>query len=228
MIVVLSWLATLTLVTVLTAYFVAKDRVSGYALLVAFYAVYLAAAQILAPRIIKIGPIFAPGATLIFPFIVQVIDMINEVYGKSKAQMAIWFTFATQVLLVLFIILVRHIEPAPFFPYEEAWRAIFHLSIRVTGASWLAFLTANFIDTYVFAFLKKHFGPRLVLRSVFSDKISLAVDTVLFATAAFLGVMPVTPLIIGQMIAKLGVSLLDTTWLVLYKKLLIRWTNNVS
>jgi len=95
MIVVLSWLATLTLVTILTAYFVAKNRVLGYALLVAFYAVYLAAAQILAPRIIKIGSIFAPGATLIFPFIVQVIDMINEVYGRRKAQMAIWFTLYT-------------------------------------------------------------------------------------------------------------------------------------
>ncbi|RLA89427.1 MAG: VUT family protein, partial [Deltaproteobacteria bacterium] len=47
------WLVSLTIVTLASAYIVKYFRNFGFAALVAFYTVYLAASQIMAVRIIK-------------------------------------------------------------------------------------------------------------------------------------------------------------------------------
>ncbi len=146
--------------------------------------------------------------------------MINEAYGRKKAHLAIGIAFATQVLLVIFILLVKKLPPASFFSYEEAWQDIFSLGIRVTAASWVAFLVCQNIDAYVFSSLKKRFEKRVLLRSVTSDIVDLTLDSLIFITFAFYGRMPLTPLIIGQIVSKNLIGILDTPWFLWYKKII--------
>ena len=163
---------------------------------------------------------FAPAAVFIYPFIAQAIDMINEVYGRRKAHLAIIIALITQVLLVTFIAMVNSLSPAPFFRFEEAWQGIFRLGIRITGASWVAFLICQNLDAYVFAWLKKRYEKRIWLRSISTDVLDLTLDSLIFVTLAFYGVMPVVPLIIGQIVTKNIIGFLDTPWFVWYKKML--------
>ena len=231
------WVISLTIVTYASAYIVKHYREHGFAALTAFYTIYLGAAQILASRavIFDLGfyQFYAPAAVFIYPFIAQAIDMINEVYGRKSAHMAIIIAFVTQVLLVTFIAMVNSLSPAPFFPYEEAWQRLFGLSIRITGASWAAFLICSNLDAYVFSKLKKRFihrensmkvdpslNPFIWLRSSISDAIDLTLDSVIFVTLAFYGVMPVVPLIIGQIVSKNIIGFLDNPWFVWYKRML--------
>lgn len=218
------WVVSLTIVTFASAYIVKKFKDYGFAGLVAFYTIYLGASQILASRIINFNlgfwNFYAPGAVFIYPFIAQAIDMINEAYGRRKAHLAIGIAFLTQVLLVTFILMVNSLSPAPFFRFEEAWQAIFSLGVRITVASWIAFLVCQNLDAYVFAWLKKRYEKNIVLRSVTSDILDLTLDSVIFATIAFYGVMPVVPLIIGQIVSKNIIALLDTPWFVWYKRLI--------
>lgn len=203
-----------------------NKREYGYATLVAVYAVYLAASQVLAARVVEfdigIYVFLAPAAVFIYPFISQAIDMINEVYGMRRAQIAIFIAFVTQVLLVIFFVMTNSLTPAPFFAYEEAWQEIFTFGIRLTIASWVSFLITQSIDARVFAGLKKRYEDRIVLRSVSSDAIGLTLDSVIFVTIAFAGVAPLLPLIIGQIVAKNIIGFLDTPWFVWYKKMLER------
>ncbi len=224
MIVWLYWAASLTIVTYASILIVRRLGESGYAGLVSFYTVYLAASQILATRIVLFDlgftSFYAPAAVFIYPFIAQAIDMVNEVYGRLKAHMAILICFITQVLLVAFIGMANSLQPAPFFQYEEAWRSLFGLSVRITAASWISFLACQNLDAYIFSVLKRRFERIVVLRSVASDIIDLTVDSVIFVTLAFYGVAPVIPLIAGQIASKNIVGFLDTPWFIWYKRAL--------
>jgi len=146
--------------------------------------------------------------------------MINEVYGRKKTHLAIGIAFATQVLLVIFILLVKKLIAAPFFLYEAAWQDIFSLGIRVTAASWVAFLICQNLDAYVFSSLKKKFESRVLLRSISSDIIDLTCDSIIFITLAFYGRLPLTPLIIGQLVSKNLIGIIDTPWFLWYKKII--------
>lgn len=218
------WIVSLTIVTYTSAYIVRKFRDYGFAALVAFYTIYLGASQILAVRIINFDlgfySFFAPAAVFVYPFIAQAIDMINEVYGRKRAHLAIGIAFITQVLLVTFIVMVNSLTAAPFFQFEEAWQSIFNLGIRITAASWIAFLISQNLDAYVFAWLKKKYEKNILLRSIASDVLDLTLDSLIFVTLAFYGVMPIIPLIVGQIVSKNIIGFLDTPWFVWYKRIL--------
>jgi len=233
------WIISLTIVTYVSAYIVKKYKEWGFATLTSFYTIYLGASQILASRAINFDlgfyQFYAPAAVFIYPFIAQVIDMINEVYGQKKTHLAIIIAFITQVLLVTFIAMVNSLSPAPFFVFEEAWQYFFSLSIRITVASWIAFLICSNLDALVFAKLKQRFidkenkfkfddslNPYIWLRSSVSDVLDLTLDSVIFVTLAFYGVMPIIPLIVGQIVSKNIIGFIDNPWFVLYKRLLKR------
>jgi len=233
------WFVSLTIVTYASAYIVKNFRENGFAALTAFYTIYLGASQILASRVIEFDlgfyQFYAPAAVFIYPFIAQAIDMINEVYGRKNAHLAIIIAFITQVLLVVFIAMVNTLKPAPFFKFEEAWQNLFGLSMRITVASWISFLICSNLDAYVFDKLKKKFlqkelsfkhdpslNPYIWLRSSVSDFVDLTLDSIIFITLAFYGVMPVTPLIIGQIVSKNIIGFIDNPWFVWYKRTLRR------
>ena len=237
MLVWLYWIISLTLVTYVSVQIVKRYPQHGFAALTGFYVIYLGASQVLATRIIELDlgfyTFFAPAAVFIYPFIAQVIDMINEVYGRKSAHVAILITFVSQVLLVVFIAMVNTLSPAPFFAFEEAWKSLFGLSVRITVASWMAFLICANLDAFVFAKLKQRFlkredkfkydtsvNPYVWLRSSVSDALDLTLDSVIFVSLAFFGVMPIIPLIIGQIVSKNVVGFIDNPWFVWYKRML--------
>lgn len=231
------WIISLTIVTYTSAYMVKKFRSYGFAALTSFYTIYLGVSQIIATRVVNFDlgfySFFAPAAVFIYPFIAQAIDMINEVYGRRMTHLAIGIAFLTQVLLVVFIAMTNSLSPAPFFKFEEAWQSIFNLGVRITIASWVSFLICQNIDAFVFAKIKQKFlkqetnfkaiswlNPFIWLRSVISDVVDLTLDSIIFVILAFYGVMPIIPLIIGQIISKNIIAFLDTPWFVWYKLLL--------
>jgi len=237
MLIWIYWIISLTLVTYVSVKIVKRYPQYGFAALTGFYVIYLGASQILATRAIEFDlgfyQFFAPAAVFIYPFIAQVIDMINEVYGQKSAHIAILIAFLTQILLVVFIAMVNSLNPAPFFQFEEAWKSLFGLSIRITVASWISFLICSNLDAFIFAKLKQKFlknekkfkydtslNPYIWLRSSVSDALDLTLDSVIFVTLAFFGVMPIIPLIIGQIVSKNIVGFIDNPWFVWYKRML--------
>ena len=241
------WMAAMTIVTVGSVKIVKKYPAYGFAALTAFYVAYLLSSQVIATRISEFNfgtwfgyniILFTTTASIIYPFIAQVLDMINEVYGRKKAVAAIMISFATQVLFIIFVAMALKIPAAPFFEYEEAWTSIFALSIGITIASWVAFLVCSFLDTYLFSYLKRKLHPKEIafkgdtflnpyiwIRSLVTDAFSLALDSVIFVFVGFylFGGMPweaAVGLMVGQIVVKVFIGVADTPWFVLYKRLL--------
>lgn len=220
------WAIGLTAVTFLSAYMVKRWSEGGFPALLVFYTLYLLASQVLATRIVvfPLGfyTLYAPGAVFLYPFTAQVLDMINETYGLRAAHRAIALAFLSQMVFVVLVLLVKGLPSAPFYELEDAWQKIFSQSIRIVGASWLSFLACQVIDAHIFSWLKRKFPERAWLRSMGSDLFNLTLDSILFVTLAFYGLMPLGELILGQVVSKNLIGLLDTPWFLLYRRLLTR------
>jgi uncharacterized PurR-regulated membrane protein YhhQ (DUF165 family) len=57
---------------------------------------------------------------------------------------------------------------------------------------------------------------------VIGDIISLAVDSVIFISLGFYGIEPIVPLIVGQIVLKWIVSIVDTPLMYLSRRILYR------
>lgn len=237
------WFVSLTLTTLLSIRIIKKYPQYGFPALVSFYVVYLTSAQVVATRTVDYGTIgtlalIAPGGTLIYPFISQVLDMINEVYGRKKAMGAIGIALVTQMLYVVFVGMSMVMRPSPYFGYEDAWQSLFALSAGIVIASWISFVVCSVLDTYMFSYIKRKMRPRelafkgdafinpyIWIRSLATDAVSLAADSIIFATIAFgffagMAGSQLVTLIVGQMIVKVFIGIIDTPWFVLYKRML--------
>jgi uncharacterized integral membrane protein (TIGR00697 family) len=147
--------------------------------------------------------------------------MINEIYGEKCTHIAINIAFITQVLMVILIYLASLVLPSNFFEHEAAWQDIFSLSIRIVCASWISFFLCQHLDTWVFARLKEKLPQRLAIRGIVSNALNLTLDSILFIAIAFIGVMPILPLILGQICIKNLLMLFGMPWFIAYKKKLV-------
>jgi uncharacterized integral membrane protein (TIGR00697 family) len=77
------------------------------------------------------------------------------------------------------------------------------------AASLFAYLVSSLLDVEIFAFWKTRVrGPRWV-RVLTSNAVSTGVDSALFVTAAFAGLLPLLPLIIGQYVIKMVMTFIS-------------------
>ncbi len=230
----LVWLLSLFIATLLGSYYV---RVKGKSdAIIATYIIYLAISQIMAAKIAVFDLGFAsfvvPTAVIIFPFTFQLTDMVNEYFGRMETHRMIFIAFVTQVLMVFFIWFSNILPPASFWSLQEPWLEIFNLSIRITAASWISFLITENLDAIIFAKIKERTGKKhLWVRSVLSDAPMLALDSFIFVTLAFYGLMPIVPLIIGQIVLKWFSGLVDTPFIYLERYIVegeMKWASKIN
>jgi len=196
---------------------------------IAFYILFITMSQIIAVKIgdFSIGnlQITAPVAVLIFPFTFQITDMVNENFGRRRTHRMIFIAFITQILMSIFIWFSIEINGAPFWGFDwesnptEAqafWINFFGSTIRITGASWISFLITENLDAILFAKLKKFTkNKNLWVRNVFSDIPTLALDSIIFVSIAFGGLLPIWPIIWGQILTKWFFGVIDTPFMYL-------------
>lgn len=216
------WVISLTIATYAGAAVVRRYPGYGFATLTGLYIIYLGASQIIAARLIEfdigIATFIAPASVFIYPFIAQAIDMINEVYGRVMTRVAIGIALLSQILLAVLIAMTNSLTPAPVFAFEAAWQSLFTQGLWIILASWVAFLVSQNLDCYIFDRLKRAYPDRIVLRSAFSDVADLTLDSVIFVSIAFFtSGIPLLPLIVGQIVSKGIIGVIDTPWFVWYK-----------
>lgn len=129
-------------------------------------------------------------AVFSFPFVFLMTDIVGEVYGKSVARMFVLAGFVTVALFILFSVislLVPWSKDALWV--KEGYNTVFGVSLRISIASLLAFLVAEYQDVVSFFFFRAKTGGRhFWLRSTLSNIWSQFLDTVIFMFVAFLGV----------------------------------------
>ena len=218
--VLLVWVIVIFVSTLLISQYIKMQKREDVA--IAFYILFITMSQILAAKIgdFSIGTylITAPVAVLIFPFTFQITDMVNENFGRRKTHRMIFIAFITQILMAIFIWFSIEIPGFPFWSATDQmfWVNFFGSTIRITIASWISFIITENLDAILFSKLKKLTkGKSLWIRNIFSDIPTLALDSLIFVSIAFGGLLDIWPIIWGQLLTKWFFGIIDTPFMYL-------------
>lgn len=156
------------------------------------FATCLLISNILATKILMIGPWAAPAGVLIFPIAYILNDVITEVWGFAKARLIIWTGFAINVIAIFFFTLAIVVPGAPFWQNQEAFATILGNTPRIVFASLCAYLAGSFLNAFVMSRMKvltngKGFAARAILSTLLGE----SADSGIFIVIAFAGIFPI-------------------------------------
>jgi uncharacterized integral membrane protein (TIGR00697 family) len=178
------------------------------------FAACLIVSNIIAVKVVSVAGVVLTAAIIVFPISYIVGDILTEVYGYKAARRVIWIGFAANLMVVLAIAIAIELPAAPFWQKGEAFDAILGHAPRILVASFLAFLVGEFANAYVLAKMKiATKGRWLWTRTIGSTLVGQGLDTGIFLTIAFWGVMQTEVLlqaIVVQWLVKSGYEALAT------------------
>ena len=160
------------------------------------FASCLLISNILATKILMIGPWAAPAGVLIFPIAYILNDVITEVWGFKKARLIIWTGLAVNILAVLFFSIGIAIPGAPFWQNQPAFAIVLGNTPRIVVASLSAYLIGSFLNAFVMSRMKVLTkGKGFSGRAVASTLVGESADSLIFITIAFAGIFPLGVLV---------------------------------
>lgn len=190
------------------------DRNELLTFLNVIFATALVIANVLAGKLVAFGEtIVIPAAVITYAFTFLITDIIHEKYGHETAKKTIIFGFFAQIFASTMILLGGFLPVAPFAAEsQEAYETLLGQNYRFAFASMAAYLGSQFFDVYIFKKLKeKTKSKKKWLRNNVSTASSQFVDTTIFITIAFAGVVPnLWIMIVSQYAVKLMIALIDT------------------
>ena len=150
-------------------------------------------------------------------------DAVAEVWGAKRARLMVYLGASTYAVAIAFYMLGVYLPAAPGWSLNDAYVAIFSQAGRMIVASICATLVAQLLDIFIFERIKRMTGEKwLWLRNNGSTAISQFVDTTVFYSIAFYGIIPndqLPALILGTYLVKLLITIIDTPFVYL----LVRW-----
>ena len=127
-----------------------------------------------------------------FPIIFIMTDIVGEVYGRKISRFFV-LSGIISILLFLFYSFISSVAPwsEKGLWVKSGYDQIFGVTFRMSIASILAFVIAEYQDVFSFFFLKKKFGNKYFwIRSNLSNLWSQFLDSGIFMLVAFLGIYP--------------------------------------
>jgi uncharacterized integral membrane protein (TIGR00697 family) len=146
--------------------------------------------NIIAIKMIALGPLIVPAAVIIFPFTYILSDIFNEVYGYRATRRTAWYAFGANLLMVALFKLAILMPGAPFWNPEaqKAFEDVLGGTWRILIASLAAYMVGDLVNDIIFRTMKgMHGDKKFGLRSVFSSMIGVGIDSLVFITVAFWG-----------------------------------------
>jgi queuosine precursor transporter len=166
-----------------------------YPAILAVFVTTLIVSNIIAVKLFTMFDITLPAAVILFPVAYIFGDILTEVYGYARARQAIWIGFGCNLLAVTAIWIGGLLPADPIwtanvYPDPEeasrAYQAILGFTPRLLLASFLAYLSGEFLNALVLARLKVTTKGRLLwLRTISSTLVGQGVDSAIFITIAF-------------------------------------------
>ena len=128
------------------------------------------------------------GAQLLFPITYIFGDIFTEVYGYGASRRAIWLGLFASLILMLMGLFVVWVPPAPDWPNQKAFEAVFYVVPRFIAASLVAFWLGEFANSYTLAKMKLWTdGKWLWTRTIGSTVVGQLIDTTTVILIAFIG-----------------------------------------
>lgn len=163
-------------------------------ILAALFVTVLLTSNLIAVKLVSIGPMTLPAAVIVFPLSYLFGDVLTEVYGYAVTRRIIWLGFACNLVFVLFVVAAGALPGAPgaWGPAaQSAYTRILGFTPRLLAASFVAYIAGEFLNSFVMARLKiATRGRWLWTRTISSTLLGQGVDSTIFVSGAFAGIIP--------------------------------------
>jgi uncharacterized integral membrane protein (TIGR00697 family) len=168
-------------------------------------------ANVLSAKIVSFWGMVIPAAIVAYPLTFLMTDLIGEIWGKEQANKAVKLGFICQIASLVMIGLAILLPVAPFADNQAQFKSIMGQSFRVVAASLVAYYCSQSWDVWIFHKIRSMSTKHKWIRNNVSTMTSQMIDTAIFITIAFIGVVPnIWTMIISQYIIKVVYAALDT------------------
>ena len=173
----------------------------------------------------------------IFAFLLLVVisSTIAQLYGEKLANRIVWWGFLPLLLAALLMQLVLNLPASPemaggraddLAAFEQVHATIW----RVWAAGPAAYIVSLLLNVWIFSRLRgndENTGTlSLMMRGAIASALSQAIDSVIFITLAFYGQFPIGNLLIGQIIAKVVLSIVLVPFLITGGVAFAKWLDS--
>ncbi len=166
-------------------------------IIIAVFITCLITANIVAVKVISLGPFTLPAAIFVFPLSYIFGDVLTEVYGYRVARRVIWLGFICNLIFVFFAWVGQVLPAAVFWEGQGSYESILGYTPRLLAASFLGYLAGEFANSAILARMKiLTKGRWLWSRTISSTIIGQGLDTSIFITLAFIGTGASVPVMI--------------------------------
>ncbi|OCC23822.1 hypothetical protein MB02_08275 [Croceicoccus estronivorus] len=164
---------------------------------------------------IALGPLAMESGLLGYIGVVVLSSTVAELHGRKLADRLVLYGFLPVLVSMALITLVLVLPASPRMPESrlEAFETILGQSPRIMLAGIVAYFVSVFLNVRVFSWLRGRdggmggSGVALMVRGGIASAIAQVVDGLIFISVAFYGVFPILPLLAGQIMAKVVLSL---------------------
>lgn len=159
--------------------------------------------------LVGVGPLAVEAGIFAFLLLVVVSSSIAELHGRAIANKLVLFGFIPLVTSILLSMMVMALPASPSMEPERltAFGMVMGGTWRLWLAGILAYGTSQTLNVTIFSALRSGEGKLLWLRAAIASALSQIVDTLIFVTVAFYKVFPIGELLVGQMLAKVVLSI---------------------
>jgi hypothetical protein len=182
-------------------------------------------AGVLGAKQVALGSLAVEGGIFAFLSLVMIGSATAELHGRRMADGLVRVGFLPLILSMLLIRLVLALpaDPGMYPPLARAFPVMMGQSGRMMLAGLVAYGTSQTLNVLIFSRLSSGEGRLLWLRAMIASAASQVVDTLIFITVSFGGERPVLALMVGQMLAKVVLSIALVPWAVAGLVKLGRW-----
>ncbi len=153
--------------------------------------------NILASKMVQLGPFVFDGGTLLFPFSYIFGDVLTEVYGYKESRKVIWTGLAMLVFMTLNIYLIGFLPAEASWTFQTSFTNILMQMPRIVLASIVAYFVGEYSNSVILSKMKVATGGKhLWARTIGSTIVGQFLDSMIFVAIAFLGFYPIGVLVV--------------------------------
>ena len=153
------------------------NKTKAYAYLTGIFFACMIASNILATRTLEISFIALPCSILTFPILFIVNDILSEIYGYKLTRDVIYLGF------IINVVAVGLYQVAMLFPSSSPNAPAFAALLSTT-------MLGNLLNSQILVKSKEKYSDLLFVRVILSTVIGETVDSVIFISISFYGVLP--------------------------------------
>ena len=192
-----------------------KEMVSKlFVIVTVTYVVCLLLSNLIAGKMISVFGATLPAAVILFPLTYILGDVFTEVYGFKRTRMVIWIGFSCSFFAVLVYLATIALPYPAFWQGQDAFKTVLGITPRVFAASLIGYLFGEFSNAVILSKLKvKTSGKYLWIRTIVSTLVGEGLDTIIFITVSFAGIIDkpiLLQMILFQYLFKVGYEIVFT------------------